>query len=83
MRGPRLDRGAAYISVLGVALVLVLAGTGRAAIAIGDTLTVIQRPLLNIPVIVTVGDTIEIQCDADPAASGWQARECHAWRILR
>jgi 3',5'-cyclic AMP phosphodiesterase CpdA len=40
----------------------------------GDTLTVIQRPLLNIPALVTTGDTLEISCDADPAATGWTAQ---------
>ncbi|MBM3319898.1 MAG: metallophosphoesterase [Candidatus Eisenbacteria bacterium] len=40
---------------------------------IGDTLTVIQRPLLNIPAIVTSGDTLRIECEADPAATGWSA----------
>jgi hypothetical protein len=40
----------------------------------GDTLTVIQRPLLNIPALVTPGDTLEINCDADPAATGWAAQ---------
>jgi hypothetical protein len=41
--------------------------------AIGDTLTVIQRPLPNIPTIVTAGDTMTIWCDADPATTGWAA----------
>ncbi len=44
-----------------------------AVIPIGDTLTVIQRPLLNIPAIVLVGDTLPIECDADPATTGWTA----------
>jgi predicted MPP superfamily phosphohydrolase len=41
--------------------------------AIGDTLTVIQKPLANIPTILTPGQTLEINCDADPATTGWQA----------
>ncbi|MCK4546438.1 MAG: metallophosphoesterase [Candidatus Eisenbacteria sp.] len=40
---------------------------------IGDTLTVIQRPLLNIPALVTVGDTLVIQCEGDPSTTGWAA----------
>jgi hypothetical protein len=40
----------------------------------GDTLTVIQRPLLNIPALVVPGDTLEISCHADPAATGWAAQ---------
>jgi len=41
--------------------------------AIGDTLTVIQRPLVNIPALVLPGQTLEINCDADPTTTGWQA----------
>ncbi len=40
---------------------------------IGDTLTVIQRPILNIPSIVRPGDVLTIECDAHPAATGWAA----------
>jgi hypothetical protein len=40
----------------------------------GDTLTVIQRPLLNIPALVRPGDTLIIECDADPATTGWAAQ---------
>jgi len=39
---------------------------------IGDTLTIIQRPLLNIPVIATPGDTIKIECEADLTTTGWR-----------
>ncbi|MBN1825430.1 MAG: metallophosphoesterase [Candidatus Eisenbacteria bacterium] len=45
----------------------------RDAIPVGDTLTLIQKPLLNIPAMVEAGDTMEISCDADPGASGWSA----------
>ena len=41
--------------------------------AIGDTLTLIQRPLPNIPALVVVGDTLRISCDAPPGTSGWTA----------
>jgi len=41
--------------------------------AIGDTLTVIQRPLVNIPAIVVEGDILHIDCDADEATTGWGA----------
>ena len=39
----------------------------------GDTLTVIQRPLVNIPALVREGGILDIDCAADPAASGWAA----------
>jgi hypothetical protein len=45
-----------------------------AAGTLGDTLTVIQRPLPNIPAFALPGDTLTIQCEADAAASGWAAR---------
>ena len=32
---------------------------------LGDTLTIIQRPLLNIPAIATLGDTIKIEASGD------------------
>jgi len=47
--------------------------TGGSGEAIGDTLTVIQRPLANVPALVLPGHTLEIDCEADPAATGWQA----------
>ena len=39
----------------------------------GDTLTVIQRPILNIPAIVMPGDTLPIECEAPPATDAWSA----------
>jgi hypothetical protein len=39
----------------------------------GDTLTVIQRPLQNIPEIVVPGGVLTISCAADPGTTGWQA----------
>jgi len=48
-----------------------------AIIPIGDTLTVIMRPLVNIPSIVRPGDTLSIECEADPATSGWSAELRH------
>ncbi|MBU2502463.1 metallophosphoesterase [bacterium] len=41
--------------------------------ALGDTLTVIQRPLLNIPSLVVPGGDLVIRCDASPTATGWTA----------
>ncbi len=40
---------------------------------VADTLTVIQRPLLNIPALLAPGDTLEISCEADGAVTGWAA----------
>lgn len=42
-------------------------------IPIADTLTVIQRPLLNIPSIVTPGDTLKVIAVAPGSTDGWMA----------
>ncbi len=42
-----------------------------APIPIGDTLTVIQRPIQTIPALVIPGDVLPIECDADPTTSVW------------
>jgi len=44
---------------------------------IGDTLTVIQRPLLNVPALHAPGDTLTIDCEADPGTTGWAAELVH------
>lgn len=38
-----------------------------------DTVTTIQRPLLNIPAIVAPGDTLEIECFATETTTNWDA----------
>ncbi len=40
---------------------------------IGDTLTVIQRPILSVPEIVVPTEQMQILCDADASTSNWQA----------
>lgn len=40
---------------------------------IGDTLTIIQRPLINIPTIIQPGDTLEILCDLSTNPTMWEA----------
>ncbi|MCK4414833.1 MAG: metallophosphoesterase [Candidatus Eisenbacteria sp.] len=67
-----------------ICLILVISGItahpatatadGTRVLPIGDTLTVIQRPLLNIPALVRPGDTLQIECAADPATIGWAAQ---------
>ncbi len=59
--------------VLSAGLTLLLMAGAAGAIPTGDTLTVIQRPLINIPTIVTEGDTLTIDCEASPGTSGWAA----------
>ncbi|MDX2475071.1 MAG: metallophosphoesterase, partial [Candidatus Krumholzibacteria bacterium] len=54
-------------------LTFALSSGGGSATAVGDTLTVIQRPLVNIPTLVMPGQALDINCAADPATTGWQA----------
>lgn len=54
-------------ALLAASTLLARPATGEAVVLdIGDTLTTIQRPLLNIPAIVLPGDTLPIFCDASP-----------------
>ena len=39
-----------------------------------DTVTVVQRPLLNIPTIVTPGETMNIECFAPANTTNWDAK---------
>ncbi len=39
-----------------------------------DTLSVVQRPLMNIPSIVTPGELLTIECFAPENTTGWEAR---------
>jgi len=44
---------------------------------LGDTLTIIQKPILNIPEIVVPGESFEIICTAPSITSNWQAQLLH------
>lgn len=44
---------------------------------IGDTITTIQRPLMNIPEIVVPNEPFNIACIADPSATNWTAALVH------
>jgi hypothetical protein len=50
-----------------------LATIGSSGGEVIDTLSVIQRPLLNIPAIVIPGESLQIECVAPPTTSGWAA----------
>lgn len=51
---------------------LLTAGTSGGEVI--DTLTVIQRPLLNIPAIVLPGETFNIECVAPSTVTNWSAQ---------
>jgi predicted phosphodiesterase len=62
--------------------VAVSIGIPGRALAVGDTLTVIQRPLINIPTIVKVGDTLIIDCEAGSGTTGWAAELVRSgWQV--
>ncbi len=52
------------------------------SLPIGDTLTVIQKPLANIPAIVVPTAELNIECLADPATTGWNAKLQHQQKII-
>ena len=52
-------------------------GSDNILFPMGDTLTVIQRPLLNIPAFVLPGDVLVVECEADPSTTGWAAELRH------
>lgn len=58
-------------------LLMGIFGLPREAAAIGDTLTVIQRPLVNIPTIVLSGGTFTVYCEAGTGTTGWAAELIH------
>ena len=50
--------------------------------SLGDTLTVIQHPILNIPEIVIPGETMVITCLAPPGTSAWNAYLVHGAKTI-
>jgi DNA repair exonuclease SbcCD nuclease subunit len=53
------------------------------SLPIGDTLTVIQKPILNIPAIVEPGDELPIECLADASTTGWNATLQHQEKVIQ
>jgi predicted MPP superfamily phosphohydrolase len=54
----------------------------ESAEAVGDTITVIQRPLINLPALVTNGQEFEIQCVAPSSTTNWQAELVHKQKTI-
>ncbi|MBN1948880.1 MAG: metallophosphoesterase, partial [Candidatus Cloacimonetes bacterium] len=48
----------------------------------GDTLTIIQRPLLNIPALAIPGDELPIVCLAEETVTGWHASLQHGHKNI-
>ncbi len=49
---------------------------------IGDTLTIIQRPILNIPAIAIPGQELDITCIAPENTTGWEVELLHEDKII-
>ncbi len=62
--------------LLATLTLLVFTGTALAdgARALGDTLTVVMRPILSVPEIVLAGDSFTIEAAASPSTTGWAAQ---------
>ncbi len=62
-------------------LLPLLAAIGLSAVspynALGDTLTVIMKPILNVPAIHIPGETLNITCIAPSTTTNWQAQLRH------
>ncbi len=52
------------------------------SIPIGDTLTVIQRPIMNIPQITIPNEEFTIECLAEEATTGWSAELKHFNKVI-
>lgn len=68
-------------------LLLIILGTGIAAQtspynALGDTLTVIQTPILNVPAIQIPGETLPIICLAPTGTTNWTASLIHKQKTV-
>lgn len=50
--------------------------------ALGDTLTVIQMPILNVPAIHIPGETMTIVCIAPQSTTNWQAELIHKAKTI-
>ncbi len=50
--------------------------------AVGDTLTVIQSPILNVPAIQIPGETMQITCIAPSTTTGWTASLIHRAKTI-
>lgn len=84
---PRFGAGAtAPVIGLAAAIALLLVSTAAPTLAqtfpVGDELTVIQKPLLNIPAFARPGDVFPINCAASPTTSGWQAELRHKDKVV-
>jgi hypothetical protein len=59
--------------LLSLALLALLSGPAAAAWTYGDTLTLIWRPLPNLPTILRPGDTLQVWAKAPSNAGSWSA----------
>lgn len=67
----------AFLALVLPALLLATGPVAAQTFPLGDELTTIQRPLLNIPAFARPGDTFPIECEAPSSTTGWQAELIH------
>ena len=66
--------GPFLLAVLAILLVLPGPAGAEESRALGDTLTVVMRPILPVPEIVIPGDSFVIEAMASPSTTGWAAQ---------
>ncbi|MFH1690699.1 MAG: metallophosphoesterase [Candidatus Eisenbacteria bacterium] len=70
-RGPTAMSTVVVLVVLAVSAALTSPAAAEGARALGDTLTVVMRPILPVPEIVVPGDSFVIEAMAPQSTTGW------------
>ncbi|MEA3409319.1 MAG: hypothetical protein U9Q95_03125, partial [Candidatus Eisenbacteria bacterium] len=75
-RTDRSERAGSPLLLVALAILLTLPGLAGAEVGrvLGDTLTVVMRPILPVPSIVVPGDSFTIEAMAPPSTTGWTAQ---------
>lgn len=76
------SRPGSLVGLTFVLLILALSAPLAAQNALGDTLTIIQRPIQNVPEIVVPGESFSITCLAPAGNSTWIAKLLHGNKVV-
>lgn len=77
-----MRRSYTALFLLLIALALPICAQSSPYNALGDTLTVIQQPILNIPAILIPGEQMPIICTAPASTTNWQAWLLHGSKSI-
>jgi hypothetical protein len=77
-----MRRSYTALFLLLIALALPICAQSSPYNALGDTLTVIQQPILNIPAIHIPGEQMPIICTAPASTTNWQAWLLHGSKSI-